>query len=166
MQEGLFTLATIGQLFEKLGMDLKDLQADPHDVRRAFNFFVTADHMVDWARPDKTFRDGERARTELREQCWLLPLVYQISSGAKHFRALAPTHKSLAGTKTKSRAVFAEPQIGTRKVFDKTTRLTFTIELGPDVAQKYGKSEIDVPVLAAKVFEWWKGYMDKNPQPT
>src|SRR2546423_882387 len=90
---GLFDLLTPADLLAKLRHDLARIESDRLDQYALFDFFVTADHMVDWLYPtDKPGRERERGNSPLLQLC------YHISSGAKHFRATNPAHRSVAGT--------------------------------------------------------------------
>lgn len=42
----------VGDLFAKLQHDLQRMRNDPLDEDAAFDFFVTAEYMVDWHLPD------------------------------------------------------------------------------------------------------------------
>jgi hypothetical protein len=48
MDDGFFTLQTAHDLFAKLQREFDRLSARPTDIDVAWNFFVTADHLVDW----------------------------------------------------------------------------------------------------------------------
>ncbi len=51
--EGLFSLKTPADLREKLRRDLAKLLDAPLDADAAFNFFITAEHMLDWVYPNR-----------------------------------------------------------------------------------------------------------------
>jgi hypothetical protein len=48
---GVFELRSPADLLAKLGRELERLRTAPNDVDHAFNFFVTAEHMLDWLHP-------------------------------------------------------------------------------------------------------------------
>lgn len=92
---GLFDLRTPAQLREKLRHDLDELEGHPTDAYRAFNFFVTAEHLLDWQLPG---RAKKSARQATREQEVLLQITSHLANGAKHFVAEASHHKSVSKT--------------------------------------------------------------------
>jgi|SRR5262252_623000 len=79
---GLFELKTPYDLLQKLRQDLKALKADPTSPYKAFNFFVTAEHMKDWAYPGNANR---ATRKELETKSLLLQVCSHLANGAKHF---------------------------------------------------------------------------------
>ena len=98
---GVFDLKTPSDLFQKLGRELgrmratSDKRGDWGDhVDAAFNFFVTAEHMLDWTRP------GRKARNEretMREANALTRITWDLASGAKHLE-LDDKHKAGRGS--------------------------------------------------------------------
>ncbi len=52
-KKGFFTFTTAKGLFLKLEHDLAEVQRKPSDPYTAFNFFVTAEHLLDWLYPGK-----------------------------------------------------------------------------------------------------------------
>lgn len=76
------------------------MRESPGDPFPAFDFFVAAEHIVDWRWPDdpvkrKAIRSKDPART-----------VSHLASGAKHFEATDPRHESV-------RQVESDPDFGT-----------------------------------------------------
>jgi len=49
--KGLFQLQTARDLLAKLGHDYERLRNSPNDAYVAFDFFVTAEHILDWLHP-------------------------------------------------------------------------------------------------------------------
>ena len=86
---GIFDL-TFSDLLQKLGQEFGRLQAAPDNVDHAFNFFVTAEHLVDWLYPG-----DESRRRSTRESEQILQVVWDIASGAKH-SVLKEYHQSVA----------------------------------------------------------------------
>ena len=89
---GVFELISPRDLLGKLGRDLKALQRSPDDCDLAFNFFVTAEHMLDWLHPGSANRTVRQAA---RDGEVLLQLVSHIANGAKHFDRLSPHNRSV-----------------------------------------------------------------------
>jgi hypothetical protein len=63
------------------------------DSFAAFDFFVTAYHMVEWLHPGKS---NESKREQLKGSSNLLQTISHLANGAKHFQA---THKQHASVK-------------------------------------------------------------------
>jgi hypothetical protein len=70
--------------------DFKRLQTDPSSEYAAFDFFVSAYHMLDWLHPnDKVSKEAEENATPLLQIC------SHLANGAKHFEARMKHHKSV-----------------------------------------------------------------------
>lgn len=89
---GIFDLREPHQLLAKLERELQRLRANPDDVDHAFNFFTTAEHMLDWLYPGSV---GKSTREKLRNSDPLLATVSHLATGAKHFDKLSLHHKSV-----------------------------------------------------------------------
>jgi hypothetical protein len=90
--KGWLELKTVQDLLRKLERDFEKLRDSPHDVDLAFNFFVTAEHLLDWQYPG---RANTTQRTNEREQDILLKVTSHLANGAKHFKVEAKHHKSV-----------------------------------------------------------------------
>ena len=101
-------------LLQKLEHDYKRLQNDPHDSYAAFDFFVTAEHIIDWLYPDS--EGGRPKRKQLREANEILQIVSHIASGAKHFEATAKQHDSVSQLEESSGAF--DPRAFSTRTFD------------------------------------------------
>ena len=67
--KGFYSLETPDDLFQKLRHDFERIKSNPMDVYAAFDFVVSADHMVDWVYPDSCKSDKEqRANRNLTEK--------------------------------------------------------------------------------------------------
>jgi hypothetical protein len=77
-------------LLAKMEHDYDRMRASPGDPYPVFDFFVAAEHMVDWRYP----LDGPKQR-EVRshDPC---RTVSHLASGAKHFEATDARHTSVA----------------------------------------------------------------------
>ncbi len=71
MKDGFAELRSPRDLLAKMEHDRRRMSADPTDTYAAFDFFVTAEHMLDWSFPDspgvnqgKT-RQAERVKVDL-----------------------------------------------------------------------------------------------------
>jgi len=86
----------------KLRHDFARMQSDPDDIYAAFDFFVTAEHIVDWLHPDAPGSSQRAERERIRSSSPMLEIVSHIANGAKHFVALAKHHTSVAELEQKS----------------------------------------------------------------
>jgi hypothetical protein len=72
------------------------MHTDPMDSYAAFDFFVTAEHILDWLHPDVPGSTAAKAQREaLRRQNRILAITSHIASGAKHFVAQAKHHTAV-----------------------------------------------------------------------
>lgn len=92
---GFFLLHTANDLLQKLERDFKKLKQHPRDVDLAFNFFVTAEHILDWKYPGRANKNN---REMLRNAEVLLQVTSHLASGAKHFDVEAKHHTSVKDT--------------------------------------------------------------------
>src|ERR1700674_5392518 len=93
--EGLFELRTVDDLLKKLESDygrLCDSGVDTYRAYTAFDFFVTAEHMLDWQYPGGTNK-GRRAQEKKSEV--LLQICSHVANGFKHFKVEDGRHKSV-----------------------------------------------------------------------
>ena len=73
MKDGFFELETAHDLYNKLCWEFKNLKEHPQDMRVAFNFFVTAEHIPDWLN-SKGIKNQPLPR-----------ICSHLANGAKHF---------------------------------------------------------------------------------
>ena len=92
---GFFLLRTANDLLQKLERDFKKLKQHPLDVDLAFNFFVTAEHILDWKYPGRANKSN---REKLRNAEVRLQVTSHLASGAKHFDVEAKHHTSVKDT--------------------------------------------------------------------
>ena len=88
---GFFDLETAKDLFRKLEHDLVALRESGQNSWDAFNFFVTAEHLLEWLKVPggpRTYKDKHL----------LLQVVSHIANGAKHFQIADSSHKSVKST--------------------------------------------------------------------
>lgn len=147
--KGLFALQRPQDLLTKLRHDFKRLELSPLDQYAAFDFFVTAEHMVDWQYPHDT--DSSK-RTKLKNSTVLLQVCSHIANGSKHFQATAKQHVSVKTTEVHSGAF--QRDAFQADAFD-VSRLI--VQLQGRAARELGKS-IDVLELARRVLEFWETY--------
>ena len=95
MVAGVFDLNSPKDLLNKLRHDYQLMEDHTFDSYLAFNFFVTAEAMLDWLYPGKT---NETKRINLKNSEILLQITSHIASGAKHFSNLYSHHNSVKDT--------------------------------------------------------------------
>jgi len=96
--EGLFTLQIPEHLLHKLEWEYTQWQDEPLNSYRAWNFFVTAEHLPDWlarSRPRLPKGFGIKA---FKKDKPLLRICSHLASGGKHFTPNA-THTSVTSTR-------------------------------------------------------------------
>ncbi len=151
---GLFDLQTPYDLLKKFQYEYEKLEEYPLNQYIAFNFFVTAEHMLDWLYPDnQTMGDNRKKRKEEREKEIALCVCWDIASGAKHFKVLG-RHDSAQDARVRQGGFQAN-------IFQPDTfqTLSLVIELKGTAAQKLGQF-IEVPKLARKVCDYWENHED------
>ena len=142
--KGFAELRVPRDLVRKLEYDLERVLKSPQEQYAAFDFFVTAEHIVDWLHPD-----DKEARKSLRSSSSLLRFTSHLANTVKHFDAKAKHHQSVADVE-KPRFVAAG------YVKDGFFEDPVTVHLTADERQWFGQSSIDVTVLAQQVYEYWK----------
>ena len=95
--KGFANLSRPIDLLFKLRHDRDRMVENPMDTYAAFDFFVTAEHIVDWQLPDTPSNHKREERKAFRNSNRLLQITSDIASGAKHFQALASHHDSVDG---------------------------------------------------------------------
>lgn len=92
-------------MLAKLKHDRQRIRENNHDAYAAFDFFVTAYHILDWLHPDPS---GACVRRALRDSEPLLQLADHIANGAEHFVLTNKRHQSVTSLEDKSGAFSAE----------------------------------------------------------
>ena len=93
--KGIFELSKPTDLLKKLHHEFEQLRKEPDNTYVAFNFFVTAEHILDWLYPKKA---NKKKREKLRDSSVLLQICSHIASGSKHFEVEDRHHQSVFGT--------------------------------------------------------------------
>jgi hypothetical protein len=153
---GFFSLRNPADLREKLRRDLERLKAAPMSADAAFDFFVTALHMLDWIYP-KREKDAERDAAEKKST--LLQVCSHLANGAKHFETEAKKHKSVTSTGRMGSilSVIHHPA----SLFGGEDRLIVRLK-GDAPINNFGET-IGVVELAEKVMEYWDTNPDNHP---
>jgi hypothetical protein len=97
--KGIFELRTPNDLLLKLEADFKRVEADALDSFAAYDFFVTAWHLVEWKHPPSTDAAG---RAALLARAPVLRVCEHLAVGAKHFEPDQSRHTSVADTESSS----------------------------------------------------------------
>jgi hypothetical protein len=142
--KGFGSLQTPSDLLSKLKHDLERMKASPEDTYAAFDYFVTAEHIIDWAYPDESPK-----RSELRKNERMLEIVSHIANGNKHFQATQSRHKSVE--KVTEHGGGLSPGSFDSNSYDpgsfQFSGLTISLNDG---------SNIYATKLAEKVYEFWR----------
>jgi hypothetical protein len=145
---GIFDFSTASDLRDKLRRDLERLTSEPLNSDAAFNFFVTAEHMLDWSYP------GQKNRQDKLKKCSVYLLICShLANGAKHFEA--SRHNSVSSTGTTGgylAASYFSPRYSSNAYFGAGRRLV--VRLGGQASSQLGQA-IGVVELAKKVMEYW-----------
>jgi hypothetical protein len=145
--KGFFELLTVKDLFAKLERDFVRVQSSPVDVDAAFDFFVTAYHILDWLHPGV---ENNLKREEIEKNSVLLQVASHLANGSKHFEATARKHKSVE--KTVSRPGAFQPGAFQPDAFDVGE---LVIHLEGDAAVHLGRST-NVVELATRLVDFWR----------
>lgn len=147
---GVFDLTSPRDLLAKLSRELSRLRAAPNDIDHTFNFFVTAEHLLDWLHPGNT---GKAQREAARNTEVLLQLVSHLASGAKHFDHLSPHHQAVADT-GRRRSVLPNPILRLLTVGALYGRGPLGVALTGHAATTLG-NWISALTLAERVHAYW-----------
>jgi len=150
MNHGAFGLTTPGELLTKMKHDYEKLKAAPFDPYLAFNFFVTAECMLDWLKPGKS---NQLIRENLRNSEILLQITSHIASGAKHFSNLSSHHVSVSDM-TPSAGYFVGYFPKEAFPIGYFSQGSLVIHLAGDAEKAFG-STINAVQLAEKVLNYW-----------
>jgi hypothetical protein len=97
--KGLFDLSGAQDLCKKLEHDYARVKADPSNAFAAYDFVVTAWHLLEWHYPGNT---NSSARSALSQQNPILQVCEHLAVGAKHFAPSNPRLDAVAGTERDS----------------------------------------------------------------
>lgn len=148
---GLFDLLSGDDLCAKLDHDYRRIKASPSDAFAAFDFIVTAWHLLEWKYPHK---DGKTARDSLCGEHPILGLCEHLCVSGKHYAPTNPKHHSMQGSFRNSawkRGVWAPGAWAQGAWFDE-----LVIELSGPARELYGAS-LTMGSFADLVMEFWRG---------
>ncbi len=147
---GLFGLSNSADLFKKLEWEFNQLIAEPTNAYLAYNFFVTAWHLLEWKYPNPS---DNQIRNQIREQTPLLQICEHLAVGAKHFEPRSP-HLNAVSASEKSSG-WAHDAWAPGSWDEKAWASWLVVELTGDAQKVYGNS-IKVADLARHVMDYWK----------
>jgi hypothetical protein len=145
--EGFAELQSPKDLLEKLRHDLRRLEHTSHNQYAAFDFFITADCMVDWI-----FLGECGSLSSFRKNNPIVKITSHVANGAKHFKAnqhdsvLDIVKKRYAAKGYVKEGYFADPLL---------------FYLDEEGINLFGVTEIEAYELAQKVFEFWETHLNK-----
>ena len=148
--KGVFGLGSHTDLFKKLEWEHAQLLAEPRNEFVAYNFFVTAWHLLEWRYPGKI---DNATRERIKNANPLLQVCEHIAVGAKRFEARAQHLKSVLASKRGgnwSDGSWAEGAWGKGTWGD-----NLSIALTGKAEQTYGPS-ITADALAQHVMNYWR----------
>jgi hypothetical protein len=181
-----FELRNAHDLFAKLERDLKRVEAGPRDSYAAFDFFVTANHLLDWWLPpgSRKQRDKSRKADLNRPEQDLARLCRDLANGLKHFSVPGDTATSRhrggfdAGFDRGfdiDRLVVTQPprpsvSTGVHEgdfsdEFDRDHDISRLVVRSSVAGTEGPGEELDVYELAQRVVEEWRARLREEPPP-
>ena len=145
-------------LLVKMQHDLSRMEQELANSYPAFDFFITAEHLLDWLYPGDTWSKNGKIRAQKRQGEPLLRVTSHLANGAKHFQVTDKRHKSVDSLQVHEGAF--DPKTFDPNAFD-TERLI--IELQGDEANAFGQ-QISAIDLARRVLAYWQQQL-ANSQP-
>jgi hypothetical protein len=148
--KGVFGLKSLSDLFMKLEWEYERLSSEPTNPYFAYNFFVTAWHLIEWKYPD---RKDSPIRKKIRDQTPLMQICEHLAVGAKHFEPRSAHLNSVIDSAKGEAWAKGAWKPGAWK--DDTWATCLYVALSGDAKKLYGNS-LKVQDLAREVMEYWK----------
>lgn len=147
--KGVFGLNSDADLFKKLEWEYERLIADPSNAYVAYNFFVTAWHLLEWKYPDPQ----GATRNRIRDAAPLLQICEHLAVGAKHFDRLHKRHTSVSHS---ARSGIWAPRLWAPGTWAKGAWAEWLeISLTGDARKEFG-DRINAHDLARHVMDYWR----------
>ena len=146
--DGFAELRHPADLYAKLHHDVGRMIEDPGGEYAAFDFFVTAEHIVDWLHP--TSKQKQKA---LRNSDPLLELVSHLANGAKHFQATARHHTSVNSLKR-------EEYVDSSCKVPGVSEDELIVHLTESQARIFGCVQFETITLAHRVIDYWRPHFE------
>ena len=138
MDQGFLNLFGPKELFDKLAHDYQLFLDDPVDSYRAYNFFVTAEHLPDWI--------GD---VDIKHGNIFLRICSHLATGAKHFKV---TNKKKNSVETTTVDIYAEDGY----FEDGYCEVKLAVTLTEAEAKELGAEAINLVDLATEVYRFWE----------
>jgi hypothetical protein len=144
-------------LLRKLEYDLARMTSASSDHYAAFDFFVTADSLVDWnwpEQPDDQALDSQNreVRRKVRKLEIMPRIAAHIANGGKHF--VVTRHNSITGVE-KAR-IYAEGVLEERVFYEPVL-----VHLTSEEAGALGcATSVEAEFLASKLLEYWRSKLN------
>jgi hypothetical protein len=154
--KGVFGLDSPKDLFEKLKWEYDLLEKKPNDAYLAYNYFVTAWHLLEWIYPDP---DGRAERNKIRNSEPLLQICEHLAVGAKHFEPTSKKHTSVSSS---------GPVNPWGKSWGGSWGSSWEglqVSLSNELHEAYGE-EIKVLELANHIFSYWNNVFKREDTST
>jgi hypothetical protein len=142
---GIFDLKTPKDLLNKLRHDYDRMSQQPANSYPAFDFFVAAHHLFEWACPQVKGELSDFLKRKSDYENDLLETCRAIANGSKHFK---PNKNTQLSGSAFDPHVFDNSAVQVGKLI---------VELKGQVAAELGL-EVEALVLAGKVLEFWERY--------
>jgi len=156
--KGFNYLQNASDLLKKLEHDYERLINSQENTYAAFDFFITAYHLLDWQYPDTNDRDNKQKRSDIEKGCLLLQICSHIANGVKHFETTRAKHQSVSDVESQGE-VF-KGKVFEYGVFDNGELI---IKLEGKASNEFGP-EIRCSELAEKVLKYWKEQLNISGQ--
>lgn len=140
-----FELKKPSDLINKAKADFEELKKSPSNSYKAFNFFITIEHIADWLNA----KDERKKEVALR-------IVSHLANGAKHFEIDSNRHCSVKDTgrdRVYEEGVFEEDVFYEPLVVYITDKEAIELNLKTD--------KIDVIELGQMALDFWIKYAEK-----
>ena len=147
--KGFIELVNVKDYWKKLQFDFNELKKNDEDVYKAFNFFITSYHLLDWI-----FK-GEYSieRTNLNKKP-ILKLCSHIANGIKHFEIDSNRHNSV-------KEIEKERYVEEGYWEESYAESPIIISLDEKLNSEFGESK-KIIELADKVMLFWETELNKR----
>ncbi len=146
---GFVEIKSVPDYWKKLNFDFSKLRVNDNDTYLAFNFFVTAYHMIDWIFEAKHHEE----RSDLNNEP-IMKICNHIVSGIKHFVPGSKRHNSVVEIEKER---YVEDGYAEEGYFEDP----ILIYLDEKFESEFGKS-IKVIELATRVMSFWDTELNKR----
>lgn len=92
--KGFGKIETVQHYWSKLNWEYENLKSDPDNTYHAFNFAITAYHLLEWVAP-KPIGSQNPDWTIIKNNVGYLKVCEQLANGAKHFEIDKKRHSSV-----------------------------------------------------------------------